>query len=65
MNFKQNTNLRDLCRVISKFKKGYQPRNNLVKDQKIDLLADSHRISNRWKYHFCQLLNVHGVNTVW
>jgi hypothetical protein len=26
------------------FKKGYQPRTNLVKDEKGDLLADSHSI---------------------
>jgi hypothetical protein len=30
------------------FKKGYQPRSNLVKDENGDLLADSH-ILNRWK----------------
>jgi len=28
------------------------------------VLADSHIILNRWKYYFCQLLNVHGVNDV-
>jgi hypothetical protein len=43
-------------------KSGYQPRNNIVKDEKGDLLADSHDISNRWKNYFYQLLNVHNVS---
>lgn len=30
-----------------------------------EVLADSHRILNRWKNHFCQLLNVPGANGVW
>jgi hypothetical protein len=34
-----NKNIRDLCRRINKFKKGYQPRRNLVKDENGDLLA--------------------------
>jgi hypothetical protein len=29
--------------------RGYQPRNNLLKDENGDLLADSHNILNRWK----------------
>jgi hypothetical protein len=33
----------------------------LVKDVKGDLLADHHRILNRWKNYFCQLLNVNGA----
>jgi hypothetical protein len=28
----------------------------------MDLLADSHNISNRWKNYFSQLLNVHMVS---
>jgi hypothetical protein len=40
-----NKNIRDLYRGINKFK-GYQPRTNLVKDEKGDLLADSHKIVN-------------------
>jgi phage host-nuclease inhibitor protein Gam len=30
----------DLCRDISYFKKGYQPRTNVVKDEKGDLVTD-------------------------
>jgi hypothetical protein len=33
-----------------------------VKDEKCDLLADSHKILNRWKNYFSQLLNVHKVS---
>ena len=35
-------NIRDLYRGNSDFKKGYQPRCNIVKDEKGDLVADSH-----------------------
>jgi hypothetical protein len=44
----KNKNIRYLYRGINEFKRGYQPRNNLVKDEKGDLLADSHNILNRW-----------------
>jgi hypothetical protein len=57
----KNKNIRDLCRGINKFRRGYQPRNNLVKDEICDLLADSHDIANKWKNYFSQLLNVHRV----
>ena len=40
-------NIRDLYRGISDFKKGYQPRTNIVKDDKGDLVADSHSILAR------------------
>jgi hypothetical protein len=56
----KNKNIRDLYRGITKFKKGYQPRTNLVKDERGDLLADPHKIVNKWKNYFCQLLNVQG-----
>jgi hypothetical protein len=48
MNSK-NKNNRDLYRGINEFKQGYQLRNNLVKDENGDLLADSHNILNGWK----------------
>jgi hypothetical protein len=34
-------NVRDLYRGISDFKKSYQPRTNIEKDEKDDLVADS------------------------
>jgi len=57
-------NIRDLHRGINDFKKGYQPRAIIVKDEKGDLVADFHSIMARWKKYFSQLLNVHGVNNV-
>jgi hypothetical protein len=53
-----------LYRGIIDLKKGYQPRINVVKDEKGDLVADSYSILARWRYHFFHLLNVHGVNDV-
>jgi hypothetical protein len=60
----KNKNIRDLCRGINEFKRGYQPRNNVVKDENGDLLADSHNILNRRKNYFSQLLTVHNVGDV-
>jgi hypothetical protein len=60
----KNKNTRDLNRGINDFKKGHQPRTNVVKDEKGELVADSHSILARWKNHFSQLLNIHGVNDV-
>jgi hypothetical protein len=54
----KNKNIRDLYGGINEFKKGYQPRTNLVKDEGSDLLAD------RWKNDFCQLSDVHGTGGV-
>jgi hypothetical protein len=56
--------IRNLYRGINEFNKGYQPRTNLVKDEGGDLPADPHKILNRWKNYFCQLLNVHGAGGV-
>jgi hypothetical protein len=36
----------------------------LVKGERGDLLTDPHKILNRWKNYFCQLLNVHGAGGV-
>jgi hypothetical protein len=60
----RNKNIRDLYRGINEFKKGYQPRTNLVKDKGGDLHADPDNIMNRWMNYFCQLLNVCGVGGV-
>jgi len=57
-------NIRDLYRGINDFKKGYQPRCNKVKDEKGDLVADSHSIVARWRKYFAQLFNVHGLKGV-
>jgi hypothetical protein len=63
MNSK-NKNIRDLYRGTNEFKWGYQPRNNLLKNENGDLLADSHNILNRWKNYFSLLLNLHNVSDV-
>jgi len=57
-------NIRDLYRGISDFKKGSLHRTNIVKDEQGDLVADSHSILARWRNHFSQLLNIHGVKDV-
>jgi hypothetical protein len=49
---------------INDFKKWYQPRNCIVKDEKGDLVADSHSIMTRWRNYFSQLLNVHWAKNV-
>jgi hypothetical protein len=46
---------------IIDFKKGYQPRTNVVNDDKGDLVADSHGIWARWRNYFSHLLNVYGL----
>jgi len=53
-----------LNRGINDFKKRYQPRTNVLKDEKGDLVANARSILARWKNYFSQLLNVHGVNNV-
>jgi hypothetical protein len=60
----KNKNIRDLYRGINEFKRDYQPRSNLVKDENGDLLADSNTIVYRWKSYFFELLNVHNVNYI-
>ena len=54
----------DLYRGISDFKRGYQPRTNIVTDEKGYLFSNSHGILASWRDHFSQLLKVQGVNDV-
>jgi hypothetical protein len=60
----KNKNIRDLYRGINEFKKAYQPRTNLVKDLRGDLLAEPHKIFNRWNKCLSQLLNVSQIRGV-
>jgi hypothetical protein len=60
----KNLNMRDLYMGINKFKKCCQPRTNLVKDERGGLLAEPHKILNRWKNYFYQLLNIHEAGDV-
>ena len=57
-------NIRDLYMGINDFKQGYQPRTIIVKDEKGDLVTDSHSIMTRWRNYFSRLLNIHGVDDV-
>jgi hypothetical protein len=63
MNSK-NKNIKDLYRGLNEFKRIYQPRSNLVKDENGDLLAGSHNILKMCKNYFSQLLNVHRFSDV-
>jgi hypothetical protein len=54
----------EICIETSASNKGYQPRTNIVEDEKGDLVAHRHSILARRKNHFCQLLNVHRANEV-
>jgi hypothetical protein len=53
-----------LYRGINEFKKGYQPRINIIKDENGNLLADPQSVLNTWKNFFDQVLNIHGVHDV-
>jgi hypothetical protein len=46
----KNKNIRYLYRSISYFKKGYQPRTNVAKDEKDAVIIDSHSIL-MWRNH--------------
>jgi hypothetical protein len=63
MNSK-SMNIRDLHRGITEFMSGCQHRNNLVKVENSDLLADSHNILNRLKNYYSQLFKVHSASYV-
>ena len=53
-----------MYRGISDFKKGYEPRTDIVKDEKGCVVTDFHRTLARLKNHFDQLLKVRGVKDV-
>ena len=53
-----------MYRAINDFKKGYQLKTNMVKDEKGDLVADRHRVLTRYRNRFPQLLNTRGVNDI-
>jgi hypothetical protein len=60
----KNKNIRDLYRDINEFKKGYQPRINIIKDENGNLLADPQSVLNMWKNFFNHMLNICGVHNV-
>ena len=65
INFQTNgtiKNIRDSYKSINDFKKGYQPRTNIVKDEKGDMVTNTHSIVARWRKNFSQILNVRVVS---
>jgi hypothetical protein len=57
-------NIRNLYGGINEFKKGYEPRTNIVKVEKGGLFADTYSVVARWRNHSSQLLNAQSVNVV-
>jgi hypothetical protein len=45
-------------------RRGKQPRNNVSKDEKDDLIADSHGILNMRRKYSYKLFNANGVHNV-
>jgi hypothetical protein len=50
--------------VFSDFKKGYQPRTNIVRDEKGDSAIDCCSVLSRWRKRFSQPFNIRGVKVV-
>jgi hypothetical protein len=48
----KNKNIRDLYGGTDEFKKGYEHRINIFKDENGNLLADLQSVLNRWKNFF-------------
>ena len=44
--------------------KDYQPRTNTVQNEKGDLVTNPHSTVARWRNHFSQLMNIHGVKDI-
>jgi hypothetical protein len=59
LNSKSN-NIRDLYRGITEFRKGYQPKTNLINDERGDHLVDSQKTVTSWKNYIYQIFNVQG-----
>ena len=56
--------IRDMHMANSDLKMGYQTRTNIVMEKKDNLVTDSHSIFAKWRNHFSQLFNVHGVTDI-
>ena len=44
-----------MYRDINDFKKGYQPRTDILNDEDDDLVVDSHSILARWRSHLSDI----------
>jgi len=58
------TRTSDTSVVASMILSSHQARTNIQKDEKVDLVTDSHSLLPRSRNYFSQPLNVHGVNDV-
>jgi len=56
--------IKDLYRGINDFRKGYQPRADILKEENGDMFTDCHSILAGWRNHFSHLLNIHGISGV-
>ena len=54
----KNKNIREVCKGINEFKKGYQPRAYVIKKHDGTIVADTSSILSRWEQLFSNLLNV-------
>jgi len=54
----QSGNVRGMYMGINNFRKGFQARTEMVKDENDNLITDSTGVLNTWKNYFDQLLNV-------
>jgi hypothetical protein len=59
----ESRHIRDLYKGINEFKKGCQPRINIIKMRMV-LLAHPQSVLNRWKNFFNKGLNVHEIHNV-
>jgi hypothetical protein len=59
----KNKNIRDVYRGINEFKKGYQPKINIIKDKNGNPLAHPQNVLNRWKNFFTYYLLVLFIPT--
>jgi hypothetical protein len=60
----ETKNIRNLHRSNSDFKQGYQPRTNIVKREKGDLVRVCHSILASWRNNFTQILNVNKIKNI-
>ncbi|XP_070166158.1 uncharacterized protein [Polyergus mexicanus] len=58
----QSGNVRGMYMGINNYRKGFQARTEMVKDENDNLITDSTGVLNTWKNHFDRLLNVEFEN---
>ena len=56
----KTNNIRDLYKGVNSLRKGYQPRLDVIRNERGDLQADPTKIIDVWKSYFDKLLNVHN-----